>query len=171
MPEVTATKVHDPVHRSSYAFRRDGDSLWVSSWLEDGAHLPEHFHPSFEERWEVLEGSARLKLDGNWLDLGPEDGPVLVERGVRHELRNTSGRQAALQTQVTPGGRLEEFLTESARAAREGLYNGRNLPTSMRGARWLVEFAQRFGDETVMCSPPPAVQRVLLPAAARVIGR
>jgi mannose-6-phosphate isomerase-like protein (cupin superfamily) len=170
MTEPTATKVHDPIHRASYSFRHDGDSLWVSSWLDDGAHLPEHFHPSLEERWEVLEGAASLKLDGVWLELTPEDGPVLVAPGVRHELRNNSGRQAALQTQVTPGGRLEEFLTESAWAAREGLYNARGLPTSLRGARWIAEFAPRFSDETVMCSPPPAVQRVVLPLMARVVG-
>ena len=167
MTEVTADRVHDPIHRSSYAFRRDGDSLWVYTWLEDGGHLPEHFHPTLEERWEVLEGLARVKLDGVWLDLVAEDGPLLVPAGVRHELKNDSGRTARMQTEVTPPGRLEEFLTESARGAREGLYNARNLPTSMRGARWIADLAQRFQDETVMCSPPPAVQRAVLPLVTR----
>jgi hypothetical protein len=68
---------------------------------------------------------------------------------------------------VTPAGGLEEFLTESARAAREGLYNARNLPTGFRGATWLAEFALRFRDETVMTSPPPALQRLVLPLLAR----
>ncbi len=167
MTEVTADRVHDPIHRSSYAFRRDGESLWVYTWLEDGGHLPEHFHPTLEERWEVLEGLARVKLDGVWLDLVAEDGPLLVPAGVRHELKNDSGRTARMQTEVTPPGRLEEFLTESARGAREGLYNARNLPTSMRGARWIADLAQRFQDETVMCSPPPAVQRAVLPLVTR----
>ena len=169
MAELTTEKIHDPIHKASYSFRHDGDRLWVSSWLDDGAHLPEHFHPTLEEHWEVLEGTARLKLDGVWLELGPEDGPVRVAPGARHELRNTSGRPAALQTEVTPPGRLEEFLTESARAARDGLYNAHNLPTSLEGARWLTRFAQRFSDETVMCSPPPAVQRVMLPVMGRLI--
>ncbi len=26
------------------------------TWLDDGAHLPEHYHPSLEEHWETLEG-------------------------------------------------------------------------------------------------------------------
>jgi quercetin dioxygenase-like cupin family protein len=163
----TAEKVHDPIHRVAYSFRRDGESLWVETWLEDGGHLPEHFHPSLEERWETLEGVVRVKLDGTWRDLVPADGPVLVARNVRHELKNTSGRQAHLRTLVTPAGHLEEFLTESARAAREGLYTARNLPTSWRGALWIADFAQRFRDETVVCSPPPALQRVVLPLVAR----
>jgi mannose-6-phosphate isomerase-like protein (cupin superfamily) len=165
--ENLTKEVHDPIHRAAYAFRREGDKLWVYSWLEPGGHLPEHFHPSLEEHWETLEGSARLKLDGTWRDLVPEDGPVVVARNARHELKNESGREARLRTEVIPGGRLEEFLIESARAAREGLYNARNLPTSWRGATWLADFALRFRDETVMTSPPPAVQRAVLPLLAR----
>ena len=164
-------RTDDPIHRVSMAFERDGDSLWVFTWLDDGGHLPEHFHPTLTERWEVLEGSAGVKVDGRWRELTAADGPVDVAPGVRHELRNTSGRQARLRTHVTPAGRLEEFLTESARAAREGLYNARNLPTGLRGAAWVSEFALRFRDETVMCSPPPALQRVLLPVAARLTRR
>jgi hypothetical protein len=93
---------------------------------------------------------------------------VLVGRGVRHELRNTSGRQAHLRTDVVPGGGLEEFLTEAAHAGREGLYDRRGLPRSRRGAGWIGRFALRFRHETVMCSPPPAVQRVVLPLLARL---
>jgi mannose-6-phosphate isomerase-like protein (cupin superfamily) len=160
--------IHDPIHRASYAFRREGDNLWVMTWLDDGGHLPEHFHPSLEEHWEVLEGSVRVKLAGEWRDLTTDDGPVLVARGVRHELRNSSGARAHLQCQVLPAGDLEAFLTESARAAREGLYNRHSLPTSLRGAGWIAQFALRFRHETVMCSPPPAVQRVVLPLLARI---
>ena len=170
MTEIAAEQIHDPIHRASYAFRREGERLWVSTWLDDGGHLPEHFHPSLEERWEVLDGTVRVKLDGTWRDLVPQDGPVLVAPRVRHELKNTSGRQAALRCEVTPAGRLEEFLTDSARAAREGLYNRHNLPTSRRGAAWIADLALRFRDETVMCSPPPAVQRVVLPVVARLAG-
>jgi quercetin dioxygenase-like cupin family protein len=159
--------VEDPVHRVSYSFRNEGSDLWVYTWLDDGGHLPEHYHPSLEERWETLEGSARVKLDGTWRDLVPADGPILVARNVRHELKNESGRPARMRTKVTPAGRLEEFLGESARAAREGLYNARNLPTGFHGATWIADFALRFRDETVMTSPPPALQRLVLPLLAR----
>ena len=41
------------------------------------------------------------------------------------------GRAARLLTEAIPAG-VWRFLTESARAAREGLYNRRNMPTSLR---------------------------------------
>ncbi len=171
MTDTVTERIHDPIHRASYSFRREGGSLWVSTWLEDGGHLPEHFHPSLEEHWAVLDGAVRVKLDGTWRDLTPADGRVLVAPNVRHELRNDSGREASLRAEVIPGGRLEEFLSESARGAREGLYNRRNLPTSLRGAVWIADLAQRFSDETVMCSPPPAVQRVLVPVVTGLSRR
>ena len=168
---ATSERTYDPVHRVSMAFQREDDRLIVLTWLEPGGHLPEHFHPTLDERWEVLEGQASVKLDGRRHQLTNADGPVMVWRNVKHELRNTSGAEAALRTEVTPPGRLDEFLTETARAAREGLYNARNLPTSLHGAAWIAELALRYRDETVMCSPPPALQRVVLPVAARLTRR
>jgi quercetin dioxygenase-like cupin family protein len=166
-----AARSYDPIHRVSMAFEREGDGLWVTTWLEPGGHLPEHFHPSLTETWEVLDGVADVKLDGTWRELTPADGGVLVNPYVRHELKNSSGGTAHLRCWVTPPGRLEEFLTESARAARAGLYDANNLPTSLQGAAWVAEFALRFRDETVMTSPPPFVQRLALPLAARLTRR
>src|SRR3954451_2482421 len=97
---ITTERTQDPIHRVSMAFERDGDRLWVFTWLEPGGHLPEHFHPTLDEWWEVLEGAADVKVDGRRRTLTAEDGPVHVARGVRHELRNTSGRQAHLRAEV-----------------------------------------------------------------------
>jgi mannose-6-phosphate isomerase-like protein (cupin superfamily) len=164
-------RITDPLHRVSMRFERDDGDLWVTTWLQDGGHLPEHYHPTLDEFWEVLEGTAEIKVDGTWQTVTAGDGVVAVGRFVRHELKNTSGREARLRTRVTPAGRLEEFLTESAWAAREGFYDERSMPRSVRGALWIAEFAHRFRDETVMTSPPPAVQRLLLPALAALARR
>jgi mannose-6-phosphate isomerase-like protein (cupin superfamily) len=164
-------EIHDPIHRATYSFRREGDTLHIEAWLDDGGHLPEHFHPTLDETWQALDGTVRLKLAGTWRELSPEDGALPVPRNTRHELKNDSGRRVHLLSTATPPDGLEEFLTESARAAQEGLYNARNLPTSWRGAMWVADFALRFSHETVMCSPPPALQRAVLPLVARLRGK
>jgi quercetin dioxygenase-like cupin family protein len=165
---IQLERVHDPIHHVSFAFEHGDGHLWVHSWFDDGGHLPEHFHPSLEEYWEVVEGAVRVKLAGTWRDLRPEDGPVRVAPRVRHALKNESGAPVYARSKVVPGGRLEEFLTEASRAAGEGLFNDRSMPTSWRGAKWIARFAYRFRDETVMCSPPPAVQRIVLPLVVRL---
>jgi mannose-6-phosphate isomerase-like protein (cupin superfamily) len=159
--------VHDPIHRVAHAFERDGENLWVYCWFEADAHLPEHLHPTLEEHWEVLEGAIQLRVDGRWQWLTPQDAPVRVAPGVRHELRNPPGRNSRARAKVLPAGHLEEFLTDAARAARAGMFTARGLPTSLRNAVWLAAFAQRHRQETVMTSPPPALQRLALPILAR----
>ena len=163
-------EIHDPIHHATYSFSREGDTLRVETWLDDGGHLPEHFHPTLDETWQALDGTVGVKLAGTWRDLTPDDGAVPVPRNTRHEIKNASGRRVHLRATATPPGGLEEFLTESARAAQEGLFNARNLPTSWRGAMWVADFAHRFSHETVMTSPPPALQRVVLPLVARLRG-
>ena len=101
---IPAERSYDPIHKVSMAFEREGDGLWVTTWLEPGGHLPEHFHPTLTETWEVLDGSAGVKVDGTWRELTAADGPVLVEPFVRHELRNTSDGTAHLRCWVTPPG-------------------------------------------------------------------
>jgi quercetin dioxygenase-like cupin family protein len=161
-------RIHDPVHRVAFGFEPGDGCIWAHTWLEVEGELPEHFHPSLEEHWEAVDGTVRVKLAGTWRDLRPEDGPVVVARNVRHAVKNTSGRPVHGRAKVIPGGGLEEFLTRASRAAQEGLYNARNLPTSLKGAIWMAKFAYDFRDETVMCSPPPALQRILLPPIARL---
>ena len=160
-------RIHDPIHKVSYTFERDGANLWVYTRFEDGAHLPEHFHPNSEERWEAVDGPLRVKLEGKWRDLRPEDGPVAVLPNMRHELKNESGSTVEGCTECIPALHLEEFLIESARAARERLYNKHNLPTGWRGAVWAADLMRRHRDETVVTSPPPAVQRVFSALLAR----
>jgi quercetin dioxygenase-like cupin family protein len=162
-----APTVHDPIHHVAHAFEREGENLLVHCWLEPGAHLPEHFHPTLEERWEVLDGTLQLKLAGHWRWLSVEDGPVRIARDVRHEIRNSSGRPVRARAKVLPAGQLEEFLTDAARAARDGVFTARGLPTSLRNAVWVAAFAQRYRHETVMSSPSPALQRIVLPLLAR----
>lgn len=166
-----AEPIHDPVHRTSYTFRREGDDLWVETWFEPGAHLPEHFHPTLTEYWEIVDGTAEVTLNGATRRLTPDDAPVLVAPNDRHELRNTTAGRVHARTRVIPAGRLQEFLTESGWAAREGLYNAHNMPTGIRAAGWLADFALRYRDETIATSPPPGIQRVLLPVLARLPHR
>jgi mannose-6-phosphate isomerase-like protein (cupin superfamily) len=155
--------IHDPVHKVAYAFLREGDTLWVDTLFQPGGSLPEHLHPTIDERWSAVDGPLRAKIDGRWRDLRPENGFVEVPARTRHALRNESDRPVLGRAQAMPAGHIEEFLTDAARAAQEGLYDARNLPRSLRGAIWAAALMRRHRDETVMCFPPRPVQRLLEP--------
>lgn len=159
--------VRDPVHRSTYTFTPDGPDLTVDTWLEPGGELPEHFHPIQTERWSVVEGEVRFQLEDSKRVIGPADGEMLVRPGMRHSLESTGRAEAHLRCHVEPAGKLEEFLTDSSAAARDGLFMRGGIPKSLRGARWAATFLKRHRDETVMTFPPQLAQRAMVALLAR----
>jgi quercetin dioxygenase-like cupin family protein len=163
MPDST----RDPVHRARYAFAPDGENLVVDCWIEPGGGLPEHLHPRQEERWSVVDGRIKLKLDGVERTIGPEDGEQVVAPGTRHALASAGHGEAHLRCHVLPAGDLEAFLTESAAAARDGLFMRGGIPRSLRGARWAASFLERHRAEVVMTFPPQFVQSALIALLAR----
>lgn len=160
------------MHGLEMRFGEDSpEALEILTRIRAGGELGEHFHIGIEERWEVLEGQVEIRRNGVWHMLTPKDGVFVVAPGERHALRNRSGADARLRTVASPAKRLREFIIESAWAARRGLFDRHGLPTGREGLLWAIDFAWRFRGETVVCRPPPAVQRTLLPALHRLARR
>jgi mannose-6-phosphate isomerase-like protein (cupin superfamily) len=161
------TAVADPVHRVRYTFEPDGENLIVDTWLEPGGGLPAHMHPRQEERWSVVEGEARFQLAGTKRVIGPDDGEIVVQPRTKHAIASVSDREAHLRCVVVPAYGLQEFLTESAAAARDGLFMRGGIPKSLRGARWAANFLKRHREDVVMSFPPQFAQRAMIALLAR----
>jgi quercetin dioxygenase-like cupin family protein len=159
--------IHDPIHRARYTFTPDGDNLWVDTWLEPGGFLPAHMHPRQEERWSVVEGQVRIQLGSAKRLIGPEDGAQIVAPYTKHALTNLSDREVHARCHVLPALNLQEFLTDSAAAAREGLFIRSGVPKGLRGARWGAAFLKRHREDVVMTFPPRFVQSALIATLGR----
>jgi quercetin dioxygenase-like cupin family protein len=159
--------ITDPVHRVRYAFEPQGENLIVDTWVEPGGELPAHLHPRQEERWSVLEGEVRFQLGEAKRVIGPEDGEIVVPPHTKHALAAVSDREAHLRCLVVPAYGLQAFLTESAAAARDGLFMRGGIPKSLRGARWIANFLKRHREDVVMSFPPQFVQRATIALFAR----
>ena len=159
--------VHDPVHHARHAFTPDGENMIVDTWLEPGGELPTHLHPQQEEYWSVVEGEVEVRVGGTKRTLRPSDGEVPVLPNTKHALRNRSGATIHARCRVIPALHLEEFLTDSAAAAQQGLFMRGGIPRGLRGARWGARFIKRHRDETVMTFPPRFVQSALIALLAR----
>jgi hypothetical protein len=99
--------------------------------------------------------------------LRPSDGEVPVTPGTKHGLENKTGETIHARCRVVPALHLEEFLTDSAAAAQEGLFMRGGIPRGLRGARWGARFVKRHRDETVMTFPPRFVQSAMIALFAR----
>lgn len=165
--EIVTDLVHDPVNRIRMSFERRGEDLIVDAWLEPGGGLPPHAHPKQVEHWSVVQGEVGFQLGNETKVLRPEDGVVEVPVGTKHGLTATSDSDAHLRCKVVPALHLQEFLEESAAAAREGKFNSRGMPRGLDGLRWAAQFLKRYSDETTFFSPPRPVQRLLIALFAR----
>lgn len=164
---TTAEPVHDPIHGARHAFTPDGDNLIVDTWLEPGGKLPPHLHPRQEEYWSVVDGEVEVLVGRHKRSLRAGDGEAAVPPGTKHGLRNRSGQTVHARCRVIPAGGLQEFLTDSAAAAQEGLFMRGGIPRGLRGARWGARFLKRHRDETVLGFPPRLVQAGMIALFAR----
>jgi quercetin dioxygenase-like cupin family protein len=159
--------IHDPVHRTRYTFQREGENMIVDTWMEPGGGLPAHFHPKQEERWSVVEGEVRFQLGNTKRVIGPGDGEMIVQPNTKHALASVSDREVHLRCVVIPALGIEAFLTDSAAAAREGLFMRGGIPRNLRGARWAANFLKQHRDDVVMTFPPPFLTRPMVALLAR----
>ena len=162
-------EIRDSVSRVRMSFEKTGENLIVDCRVEPGGGLPPHYHPHQEERWSVVEGTVAFSLGDSERVIGPVDGEIVVEPGSVHAVASVSDSdsEAYLRCVVVPALHLQDFLEESARAGREGLFTPKGRPRGLRGMRWAARFLKQYRDETVFVSPPVVVQRVLFALFAR----
>lgn len=156
--------VYDPNRRQHYEFARDGENLIVKISVAPGGDVPDHFHPSQEERWTVHAGRVRFRVGGRRVI--PEPGVELcVSAGVKHSFKNIGADHAQIRAEVRPALQLQQFLEDGAALARAGYYTRRGIIKSPTGLRKMSEFLERYREVTVISFPPPALQRVLIALA------
>ena len=104
----------------------------------------------------------RFQLGSEKRVIGPQDGEMIVQPGTKHGLTSSSDQVVHLRCHVIPALNLQEFLEDSAAAAREGLFMRGGIPKSLRGARWAARFLKRHREDVVMTFPPRFVQSAMI---------
>jgi len=70
-------------------------------WPRPGHRAPEHVHPEMEERYEVVEGRAAFRIDGD--ERSAEAGEVVtVPPGTRHLAWNPTDAPVRLRVEFRP---------------------------------------------------------------------
>lgn len=164
----------DPVGRQRLAFERgtaeDGTPIvLVDCWVDPGGGVPPHIHPHQTEVFDVLEGEMTFTA-GRSKKRVPGGESITVPPGTRHAYANRSDSTAHMRCTATPAADLEDFLTETARLAREGhimRIGPLRGPGSLRGLRQVAALLRDHRENTLILFPPPIVQKVLLDPLAK----
>ena len=134
--------------------------------LSVDGHVPgAHVHPAQEERFEIVSGTMKFRMNGKKIVAGPGE-TVVVPAGARHKFAN--GGDEAVQVRVTSARRMkmEDLLENTIALAKEGKTNRKGMPKPVH----LALFVREYENEVRAPFPPPAVVKALM-APLAAIGR
>lgn len=166
----------DPVFRTRYRFSRStdedgGEVQHVEMWVEPGGGVTPHIHPSMDEQFTVVDGRCEFLGGRRWQEAGPGE-VVAVPAGTRHAFRNRGDEVAHVRCEARPPSTLQAFLEDVAGLSRAGKLTRVGLPRPS-GVLEAAVLAYRYRDMVTLLfpSPPPLVQRTLIPPLARFAER
>lgn len=112
-------------------------------WSRPEHRVPEHVDPEMEERWEVVAGLVRFRIDGVERAAAPGD-VVTAPAGIPHMGWNVGNGPAHLRIQMRPSLRWEEFVRRLFAAARAGQTDEQGIPRPALLAELLGEFRREI---------------------------
>jgi mannose-6-phosphate isomerase-like protein (cupin superfamily) len=80
-----------------------------------GAEPPAHLHPSQDERFELLAGAMRTRIDGREGEIRAVE-PLEIPAGTVHQMWNAGSERTVLSWTTTPAGRTLDWFREVAAA-------------------------------------------------------
>jgi quercetin dioxygenase-like cupin family protein len=124
----------------------------------------EHVHPQQDERFEVLSGTMRYRIDGVEYQGGA--GTVIhVPKGTPHIWWNAGEDELRMLVEFQPALQTQQFFESFFSLAQQGKTNGR---TGMPSPLQTAVIVQEFAAEVQLARPSPLVQKIVFGALAAV---
>lgn len=142
-----------------------GDHTLARVVLKPGGGNPLHYHLTYEEEFEVVDGRLTIQRDGERLVLGPGEtahAPI----GSHHRFANDTDRPVTFLTTIRPPRRFEDQIRIAYGLARDGKTIRGGIPRNPLQLALLFEIS-----ETYVPGLPLAVQRGIFGPLARLAHR
>lgn len=163
---MSGAELHNPVTGHRYrCLHLEPGLLSMEVHYPAAATAPlEHYHPQQEERFQVLEGSLRVRIDGKERELVAGD-LLTIPAGQPHAMWTTESA-ARVHWETRPALGTWDFFAATTRLAESGRLGADGKPGMLDGALLL----HRFRREMRVPRMPRAVILVLS-LLARMTGR
>lgn len=123
--------------------RASPEILEVEGRWGPGGPAPPHYHPDQDERFELLEGRLRTRVEGEERELAA--GEVLeIPRGARHQMWNPHEEPARALWQTRPAGRTERWFRSIDALHRSGRVRANGMPGPLASGSLLREYRDVF---------------------------
>ncbi len=140
----------------------------VGVFAPGNAGPPEHFHPSYDEHFDVLYGDFIFRIDGNERRIGAGE-KLVVAKGTPHTFRCVGETHGAAIVETRPAARIGEVIATLFGLAHEGSLTPQGQPKLLQA----MVIGSEYVDDTVFTSPPPSIAIPIAKALAplgRLLG-
>ncbi|MCX6316939.1 MAG: cupin domain-containing protein [Bacteroidetes bacterium] len=139
--------IYNPIQKDSVTFLKtaadtQGEYTLVEVELADGGGVGLHYHKTYSEKFDCLEGELQVKAGKILHSLGPGQS-ITAEPNINHLFRNRSGKPCRFRVELRPASRgFEQSLQISYGLARDGKCRPNGFPKDKLALAWLFDISE-----------------------------
>ncbi len=140
-------KITNPIQKDTVVFLKtaedtNGAYTLVEVELADGGGVGLHYHKTYSEKFDSLEGEVQVILGKKLYTLQPGE-TATAQANVNHLFRNRSGKPCKFRVEIRPACRgFEQSLQIGYGLATDGLCKPNGFPKDKYALAWLFELSE-----------------------------
>ena len=140
-------KIYNPIQKDQVIFLKtqadtNGECTLVEVELADGGGVGLHYHKTYTEKFDCLEGEVQVQLGKTIHNLLPGQS-ASAEPNTNHLFRNRSGKSCKFHVELRPASRgFEQSLQIGYGLATDGLCKSNGFPKDKLALAWLFDISE-----------------------------
>jgi len=145
--DINPRRIYNPIQKDSVVFLKTsaetrGEYTLVEVELADGGGVGLHYHKTYSEKFECLEGEVQIVLGKRIHKLAPGQAAT-AETNINHLFRNQSGKPCKFRVELRPASKgFEQSLQIGYGLANDGLCDKKGLPKNKLALAWLFDISE-----------------------------
>lgn len=139
--------IYNPIQKDRVIFLKtssdtNGECTLVEVELADGGGVGLHYHKTYSEKFDCIEGEVQVQIGKTLHKLNPGDSAT-AEPNINHLFRNRSGRLCRFRVELKPASRgFEQSLQIGYGLAGDGLCRPNGFPKDKLALAWLFDISE-----------------------------
>jgi quercetin dioxygenase-like cupin family protein len=144
---IMERKIYNPIQKDTVAFIKtstdtNGEYTQVEVELADGGGVGLHYHKTYAEAFECIEGELQVQLGKTIHTLKPGES-AMAHPNINHLFRNRSGKSCKFKVEIRPSSRgFEQSLQIAYGLANDGLCKKNGFPKDNLALAWLFDISE-----------------------------
>lgn len=140
-------RIYNPIQKDTVTFLKtaadtNGECTLVEVELADGGGVGLHYHKTYAEAFECLEGEVQVQLGKTIHKLQPGQSATAAAN-INHLFRNRSGKPCRFRVELRPASRgFEQSLQIGYGLARDGQCKPNGFPKDKLALAWLFDISE-----------------------------